>query len=37
VNVEVSTVKVAAEPKPKSLAVEDDETMLHWLSWATTW
>jgi CheY-like chemotaxis protein len=32
VNLEVSTVKVAAEPKPKALAVEDDETMLDWLS-----
>ena len=31
-NLEVSTVKVAAEPKPKALAVEDDETMLDWLS-----
>ena len=31
-NVEVSTVKVAAEPKPKALAVEDDEIMLDWLS-----
>lgn len=29
---DISSPEVAAEPKPKALAVEDDETMLDWLS-----